>query len=133
MKVLLDTDAYVALMRGHDVVAARVRAAVELFLPGVVVGELLAAFRSGSSYARHQKDLERFLTDAHVRIPTVTITTADRFSRIASALRTTRVTVPTNDIWVAAHAMETGADLLSFDRHYAAIDGLAWVDPDTLI
>jgi predicted nucleic acid-binding protein len=33
-----------------------------------------------------------------------------------------------NDIWIAAHAMETGADLLSFDAHFREVDGLAWVD-----
>jgi hypothetical protein len=28
-----------------------------------------------------------------------------------------------------AHAVESGAELLSFDRHFAEVDGLAWVDP----
>jgi hypothetical protein len=26
--------------------------------------------------------------------------------------------------------MESGADLLSFDRHFADVDGLAWVHPE---
>ncbi len=34
--------------------------------------------------------------------------------------------IPTNDVWIAAHAMETGADLVSADRHFQHIDGLAW-------
>jgi tRNA(fMet)-specific endonuclease VapC len=34
--------------------------------------------------------------------------------------------MPTNDIWIAAHAMESGAELLSFDRHLEHIDGLVW-------
>jgi predicted nucleic acid-binding protein len=33
---------------------------------------------------------------------------------------------PTNDIWIAAHAIESGAELLSFDRHFEAIEGLVW-------
>ena len=35
--------------------------------------------------------------------------------------------IPTNDIWIAAHAMESGADLLSFDPRFESVDGLAWV------
>ncbi len=132
MRLLLDADAYLALMRGHETVAARVRAADEILLPGIVAGELLFAFRQGSSHRRHVKDFERFLADSHVRLLPVTLTTADRFSRLLSTLRTKGLPIPTNAAWVAAHAMETGADLLSFDRHYASIDGIAWLDPDEL-
>jgi predicted nucleic acid-binding protein len=35
--------------------------------------------------------------------------------------------IPTNDIWIAAHAMEAGADLISSDPHFGHIDGLPWV------
>jgi tRNA(fMet)-specific endonuclease VapC len=34
--------------------------------------------------------------------------------------------MPTNDIWIAAHALESGAELLTFDRHFESIDGLIW-------
>jgi tRNA(fMet)-specific endonuclease VapC len=56
----------------------------------------------------------------------VTITKADRFARIAAALRAKGKPIPTNDIWIAAQAMESGAELLSFDEHYSSFDGLAW-------
>ena len=41
--------------------------------------------------------------------------TADRYARIAAALRAKGRPIPTNDVWIAAHAMETGADLVSAD------------------
>jgi tRNA(fMet)-specific endonuclease VapC len=71
--------------------------------------------------------LEVFLESPYVSLVPVTLTTADRFGRIAAALRAKGRPLPTNDIWIAAHAMETGAELLSFDEHFGAIDGLAWV------
>jgi len=37
--------------------------------------------------------------------------------------------IPSNDIWIAAHAMESGSELLSFDRHFEEVDGLAWTHP----
>ena len=129
MSVLVDTDAYSALMRGHPVVATRVRETDRVLLSTIVVGELLFGFRSGTRYERNRKSLEVFLRNAYVALVPVTWATAERFGRIAAALRAKRMPIPTNDIWIAAHAMETGADLLSFDQHYSHVDGLAWVDP----
>jgi predicted nucleic acid-binding protein len=31
-----------------------------------------------------------------------------------------------NDIWIAAHALESGSELLSLDRHFDAVQGLPW-------
>ena len=131
MRILLDTDAYSASMRGHPAVADRVRRASEVLLSAIVVGELLFGFRSGSRYEKNLNDLEDFLSNRYVTFVRVTRTTSDRFARIASALRAKGRPIPTNDIWIAAHAMETGADLLSFDQHYEAVDGLAWVPLST--
>ena len=129
MSVLLDTDAYSALMRGHPVVATRVRETDGVLLSTIVVGKLLFGFRSGTRYERNRKSLEVFLRNVYVTLVPVTWATAERFGRIATALRVKGMPIPTNDIWIAAHAMQTGADLLSFDRHYGHVDGLAWVDP----
>ncbi len=49
-----------------------------------------------------------------------------------AALRRKGTPIPTNDIWIAAHAMESGADLLSFDEHFGAVDGIAWIHPRRL-
>jgi tRNA(fMet)-specific endonuclease VapC len=70
---------------------------------------------------------EAFLDSPYVNLVPVTYTTADRFGRVAATLRAKGRPIPTNDIWIAAHAMETGAELLSFDQRFAAVDGLAWV------
>ena len=53
--------------------------------------------------------------------------TADRYSRIMESLRARGIQIPTNDVWVAAHAMETGADLVSADSHFGDIDQVVWV------
>lgn len=59
-----------------------------------------------------------------IELTLVTRTTADRFGRIAAALRKAGTPIPTNDIWIAAHAFETGAELITFDRHFEAVRGL---------
>jgi tRNA(fMet)-specific endonuclease VapC len=126
MRVLLDTNAYSALKRGHPAVAAALKRADEVLLPTVVAGELLYGFRCGTRFERNRQDLDDFVSSPFVKVVPVTMATADRFGRIAAGLRTKGVPIPTNDIWIAAQAMETGAELVSFDRHYDAVDGLAW-------
>jgi predicted nucleic acid-binding protein len=129
MKVVLDTNVYSALMKGHMGVAERVRQAERVFFSAIVVGELLFGFRAGTRYERNLAELESFLSHPLVEFLQVSKITADRFGRIASSLRKKGKPIPTNDIWIAAHAMEYGADMMSFDEHFEAIDGLALVRP----
>jgi tRNA(fMet)-specific endonuclease VapC len=131
MKVLLDTNAYSALKRGVDTVVRRVTRSETVFLSTVVAGELLAGFRQGTRLRKNLAELEAFIDNPHVTVVPVSYVTADRFGRIAAALRAKGRPIPTNDIWIAAHAMETGADLLSFDAHFVEVDGIAWVDPSS--
>lgn len=124
MKRLLDTNAYVALKRGHREVAEIVRESSELAFSVIVIGELMFGFRNGSRYRRNLKDLEAFLANDRVTVLPVSLTTADRFGRIAAALRKAGTPIPTNDIWIAAHAYESGAELITFDGHFSAVSGL---------
>jgi tRNA(fMet)-specific endonuclease VapC len=127
MKLLLDTNAYSALMRGSTAVAAHARRAERIYVSAVVAGELLYGFRHGERYAENRAQLEAFLASRFVELLPVTLTTADRFGLICAGLRRKGAPIPSNDIWIAAHALETGADLLSFDDHFTSIDGLAFL------
>ncbi len=53
--------------------------------------------------------------------------TADRYSRVMTALKAKGRPIPINDVWIAAHAMETDADLVWADKHFGYVDGIAWV------
>ena len=127
MRVLLDSSAYSQFMLGREQVSRIVRGAEELLLSAVVLGELLYGFRHGSRYERNARGMRAFLDNPYVSLVPVGETTADRYSRIAASLRAKGRPIPTNDLWIAAHAMETGADLVSADRHFEHVDGLAWV------
>ena len=127
MKRLLDTNAYVAMKRAHQGVQDAVSNATELAISTIVIGELLFGFRNGNRYAKNVAELDDFVSDARVEVIPVSTTTADRFGRIAAALRKAGRPIPSNDIWIAAHAFETGAELVTFDAHFAAIPGLVWM------
>ena len=127
MRILLDSNAYSNLKRGHPRVAELVRASEQVVLPFVVIGELLYGFRHGTRLERNVAELQAFLENPRVATPSMNLTTADRYARIATALRAKGRPIPSNDIWIAAHAMETGTDLISSDQHFEFVDGLAWI------
>ena len=131
MRVLLDSNAYSNLKRGHHPIVDIVRNSEVILLPLVVIGELLYGFRAGSRPDRNARELHAFLDHPHVSVAAMSLTTADRYARIAAALRAKGRPIPSNDVWIAAHTMETGADLVSYDRHFDHVDGLAWIHLST--
>lgn len=129
MRLLLDTNAYSRMRDGDQAVLDVVRRCDEVVFSTVVAGELLGGFRAGTRLERNLEELRSFLEEPRVTLVPVTWTTADRYSRIYASLKRKGRPIPINDMWIAAHAMETGADLLSFDPHFRHVEGLAWVHP----
>jgi tRNA(fMet)-specific endonuclease VapC len=129
LRRLLDTNAYAELKRGNRAVVSLVRESEHLFFSTIVAGELLYGFRSGNRYEQNRRELQQFIARRFVTLLEVTLDTADRFGRVASSLRGKGTPIPTNDIWIAAHTMECGGELVSLDQHFAHVDGLAWVRP----
>ena len=127
MRILLDTNAYSLLRQGNRQVVELVQASEEVLLPVVALGELMYGFRRGSQFERNSSELRAFLDSPYVSLVPVVQETADRYSKIATALRAKGRPIPTNDLWIAAHSMETNADLVSADRHFEHVEGIVWV------
>jgi tRNA(fMet)-specific endonuclease VapC len=125
VKRLLDTCAYTAAKRGRPDVCEAIRMSSELVFSTIVLGELLFGFRHGTRFDRNLAELERFLNHPAVRLQPVDRVTADRFGRIATMLKRAGTPIPSNDIWIAAQAMETGAELLTLDSHFEKVTGIA--------
>jgi tRNA(fMet)-specific endonuclease VapC len=91
-----------------------------------VLGELVFGFRNGSRFQDNMKELNRFLSHDAIETTTVSDITADRYSRIANQLKRQGTPIPSNDIWIAAQAMEYGAELITLDRHFEKIIGVVY-------
>jgi tRNA(fMet)-specific endonuclease VapC len=122
--VLLDTNAYTAFMLGDAAVVEVVAHAERLCLNSVVLGELLGGFAAGTREAKNRAELARFLDSPRVEVLPVTAQTADSYALVYSGLRRKGQPIPTNDLWIAASALEHGAALLTRDAHFTQIDGL---------
>jgi len=126
MKIILDTSAYVGFKRSvGDLIETIINAESILFSP-IVLGELMFGFRNGTKFKENMNDLNKFLDHERVEIVQIGQITSDRYSRIASQLRSQGTPVPSNDIWIAAQTMEHGAELITSDRHFQNISGLVY-------
>jgi tRNA(fMet)-specific endonuclease VapC len=121
IRVTLDTSAYSAFKRGHAGVVGHLRRAEQILLPSVVLGELLGGFRVGQHGRRNHDELFLFRESPRVRVVPIGEATAERYAVIYAGLRATGQPIPTNDLWIAASAMEHGTELVTLDRDFAHV------------
>jgi tRNA(fMet)-specific endonuclease VapC len=95
-----------------------------VYVSTVMLGELFAGFHGGNRYAANKEELKYFLSKDSITIITVTVETSEIFGEIKAGLSKKGKMIPLNDIWIAAHAIETGSKLISYDTHFKNIDGL---------
>jgi tRNA(fMet)-specific endonuclease VapC len=131
MEILLDTSAYSAFRRGHPRIAELVRRADEITLSTITIGELLAGFGRGTRAAANRSELQRFLDSPRVTLAPVDVETAQRYALIQVRLRESGTPIPTNDIWIAALAMQERLTVVTTDAHFRNVReiSVAWLDP----
>lgn len=121
---MIDTNAYSSYMRGESDAAELIAYADEILAPTPVLGELRAGFRAGTRESENLKLLERFLSSPRVAVHPLGEVTAIYYAELHGALRAAGTPIPTNDLWIAAAALESGSILMSADSHFDAIIGL---------
>ncbi|MBA3027325.1 MAG: type II toxin-antitoxin system VapC family toxin [Desulfobacteraceae bacterium] len=126
MNLLIDTNAYVGFkLANKEIVEYLARANSILFSP-IVLGELMFGFRSGTQFHKNVEELNLFLANPAVEMIGIGEITSDRYSRIATQLKQNGTPIPSNDIWIAAQTMETGAELVTMDHHFEKINNLVY-------
>ena len=121
-RLMIDTNAYSALMSGHADVIALLNDAMEVLVPIAVLGELYDGFRGGTRLAENIKTLKSFLAKSSVKVVDATHATAEHYGKVKNALSKVGHPVPINDIWIAAQSLERDAEILTFDRHFCFME-----------
>jgi tRNA(fMet)-specific endonuclease VapC len=127
-KAFLDTNAYRKLFDGDSNLLEQVELLGEIYMSPIILGELFAGFRKGNSEKRNLMWLSKFLESQSVEVKEIGVETARMYAQIKNALEQKGKPIPTNDMWIAAQAMELGATLITFDRHFEEIEGLRVFD-----
>jgi tRNA(fMet)-specific endonuclease VapC len=121
-RILLDTSAYSALLRGDERVRDALRQADEIRVNPVVLGELLAGFLRGGKRQKNEAELRRFLASPRVQVVGIDAQTAERYALVLASLRRRGKPIPSNDLWIAASAAQHGLRLLTLDAHFLEVE-----------
>ena len=124
MIVALDTNAYSDFLRGVPSRVAVVHQSEKIYLPLIVLGELRAGFAAGNREEENLAALGRFLASPRVSILFPDDTTTEHYARIFVSLRNRGTAIPTNDLWIAALALQHDLHLCSSDTHFGKVTGL---------
>lgn len=124
IKVLIDTNAYIEFKRGNQQTLEILQHAQMIGINNIVLGELLAGFSVGTREAENQQELYQFLEIPRVKLFSLEEATARYYAIVYKQLRNKGKPIPTNDMWIAATALQHQFALLSYDKHFSNIDGL---------
>jgi predicted nucleic acid-binding protein len=117
-------------MRGDAAVKEMLQTVDAISVNSVVLGELRIGFLRGRTRQKNEERLRRFLASSRVSVIAVDEETAERYAVILDALWTAGTPIPTNDMWIAASAMQYGLAVITTDAHYLKIPQiLAWHTP----
>lgn len=122
--ILMDTNGYAAYKNGQAEAVAILQLAEQIGLSVIVLGELLAGFASGSRNKQNRKELSDFLCSPRVRILMIDDQTTEYYARIFQQLKKDGRPIPTNDLWIAATAMQHAYSLFSFDKHFNSVSNI---------
>ena len=121
MRLLLDTSAYSRFMRGDQDAKHRLQRAHEIYLTPIVLGELKAGFQRGRKEQANEEQLRQFLRSPRLHVVSLDQETAECYAVIVNTLRTAGTPIPTNDVWIAASAMQYGLAILTADDHFQRV------------
>ena len=120
----LDTSAYSAFNRGDKRLKDWFNADTDIIVPSIVIGELRAGFAAGSKRKENEALLQRFLDSPNVFVETISDSTTKIYAAVYLRLRDTGKPMGTNDMWIAAIALQQDNELLTLDKGFKNIPDL---------
>lgn len=118
MKVLFDTNTLSDLLKHDSAATAIAEKAEEVHLPFISLGEIKGGFLRGTRAAANEALLLRILQEPGVEVAFADSGTIEAYARIYLYLRRAGKPIPTNDIWIAALALQHGYSVVTRNRHF---------------
>ena len=120
---LVDTNALIKLLTRDPTLRWRMGHDFSCFLSIVSLGELFAGAHQSARVAFNLAEVQRISSEIPVIACDLEI--ANEYGRIQSSLRRRGRPIPQNDIWIAATAVRHGMTIITLDKHFQWIEGLA--------
>jgi tRNA(fMet)-specific endonuclease VapC len=119
--MILDTNAISALFEGEPGLRETL-ARTRISLPVIVLGE----YRFGLLGSRRRREREPDLDGLQARsdVLVIDLDTVSPYSKIQDHLKRAGTPIPTNDVWIAALAVQYKLPIVSRDRHFDLVPGV---------
>ena len=121
-RYLLDTNIIVAYFKQETTVVQKIVSSPRVILSTVVLGELYFGARKSGRVVQNLDRIEKFREDRLVL--TIDVETSQLFGILKRDLEAKGITIPDNDIWIAAIAMRNDLTVVTRDAHFRHIGGL---------
>ena len=108
MRIALDTNRYADLANGLPEAIQFIKQVEEIALPFCVIGELRAGFIGGNRLSVNDAQLKRLLSHPRAKVIYPDRETVDQWAYIRATLLSRNLTIPHNDIWIAAICIQHG-------------------------
>jgi tRNA(fMet)-specific endonuclease VapC len=121
-KLLLDTNIVIEIFEGNKTFADNINGLSEFYISSVVLGELYVGINRVTNKIKHIKKLNSFLKLCTVL--NADRSTAKHYGTLIANLYKKGIPIPTNDVWIAAIAIQHKLTLITLDKHFNEIEGL---------
>jgi tRNA(fMet)-specific endonuclease VapC len=122
--ILLDTNVYAAFKNGDSEAVDIIQRSPVIVVNTIVLGELIGGFATGAREGMNRQALAEFLASTRVFVLSLDQGTAEHYAAVCSALKKKGSPIPTNDMWIAANAIQHDLTLFSYDRHFRVVPKL---------
>jgi predicted nucleic acid-binding protein len=124
MKYIIDTSAYSSFFKGEPRVKRYFEQSSSIYMPVVVAGELRAGFAAGNKRDYNEGYLQQFLDQPKVRVLNLSDKTTFHYASIYAALKQAGTPIGSNDMWIAALALEHDCLLVTLDSDFKRVPNL---------
>jgi tRNA(fMet)-specific endonuclease VapC len=128
VRLLVDTNRFADLAANDRFAHELLQRASEVWLSLITVGELLAGFSQGSRRKANERRLTDLLRLQGVGALLLDVDTPRYYANVWQSLRRKGTPIPTNDIWIAAQALQHNLTLDTRDEHFRLVPGLKLLD-----
>ena len=119
---MIDTNILIECFQRNRDISEAISQFDRILVCPAVLGEFKAGLDVNTKRGKKVKGLlDDFLDDPAVVLVPFTDETADYYARIFKTLKANGTPIPTNDIWIAASAIEHGASVLASDEHFSYV------------
>jgi tRNA(fMet)-specific endonuclease VapC len=118
VRILIDSNRFIDFCAGEQAVVDAFEQAALLVVPFIVLAEIRVGAQSMKRGDAQARILGELLQQPGVRVAHSSDTTTHHYATLYARLKKAGTPIPTNDLWIAALAIEHSLVLYSRDAHF---------------